>query len=149
MESVIGEGWNFATSVTVELAAGESYTVNVMAYEYTSSTILTTVTVSLKEEGADEGLTGTFTAEFVHPMLGMAYSFKINFLTETTGTYELMNGAYIGSFEYSESNGLVSFTNVSSLYGEVVTLVGIYADGVLTCTTTAADGLDQTLNYTK
>ncbi len=107
---------------------------------------LTKVEETVEIEGA---LDGTYATIFVHPMNGFELAMQLLFNVDGTGYYSLMNGAYEGTFNYTNVEGVISFTNVQTLFGAEVVLTATINANVITCKTVFTDaGNELELEYT-
>ncbi|MBE6131149.1 MAG: hypothetical protein E7183_05455 [Erysipelotrichaceae bacterium] len=107
---------------------------------------LTKVEETVEIEGA---LDGTYATIFVHPMNGFELAMQLLFNVDGTGYYSLMNGAYEGTFNYTNVEGVISFTNVQALFGAEVVLTATINANVITCKTVFTDaGNELELEYT-
>lgn len=107
---------------------------------------LTKVEDTVEIEGA---LVGTYATIFVHPMNGFELAMQLIFNVNGTGYYSLMNGAYEGTFNYTNVEGVISFTNVQSLFGAEVEFSATIAENAITCNTLFTDaGNELELVYT-
>ena len=106
---------------------------------------LTKVNDSDVEEG---GLNGSYTATYVHPMNGMSFAMELSFNANGTGSYSLMNGMYLGSFNYSVDGQNVNFADVVALQGTTVELSATYANAIIACNLNFVDdGMELPLEF--
>ena len=103
----------------------------------------------VKVEPAVEGaLTGNFTTVFVHPLNLMEFQMLLSFNNNGTGYYSLMNGAYEGTFDYANNEGVITFSEVVASWGTEVELSATIEGNVSTCTTNFVfDGMELVLDY--
>ena len=103
----------------------------------------------VRVEPAVEGaLTGNFTTLFVHPLNQMEFQMLLSFNNNGTGYYSLMNGAYEGTFDYENKDGVITFSEVVASWGTEVELAATIEGSVITCTTNfVVDGMELVLNY--
>ena len=107
---------------------------------------LSKVEEKVEIEGALDGIYATI---FVHPMNGFELAMQLSFNVDGTGAYSLMNGAYEGTYTYTNAEGVITFSNVTALFGAEVTLSATIADNVITCKTAFSDaGNELELEYT-
>lgn len=100
----------------------------------------------IKVEGA---LNGTYATIYVHPMNGFELAMELLFNVDGTGYYSLMNGAYEGTFNYINAEGVITFSNIEALFGALVELTATISDNVITCTSVFTDAeMELELEYT-
>ena len=106
--------------------------------------------VKYEETEAVEGaLVGIYAATFVHPMNGFEFLMELVFAADGTGTYSLMNNAYEGTFKYTNAEGVITFSEVTAIFGADVELTATIADNVITAKTVFTDaGNELELAYT-
>lgn len=106
---------------------------------------LTKVEESIEIEGA---LNGTYATIFVHPKNGFELAMQLLFNVDGTGYYSLMNGAYEGTFNYTNFEGVIEFSNVEPLFGAEVVFTATINENVITCNTVFTDaGNELELQY--
>ena len=99
-------------------------------------------------EGVEGALSGIYGATFIHPLNGFEFAFQLTFNVDGTGYYSLMNGAYEGSFNYVNAEGVIEFSEVAASFGADVVLTATITDNVIECTTLFTDNYNElTLNY--
>ena len=106
--------------------------------------------VKYEETEAVEGaLVGIYAATFIHPKNGFEFLMELVFAADGTGTYSLMNNAYEGTFKYTNAEGVITFSEVTAIFGADVELSATIADNVITAKTVFTDaGNELELEYT-
>ncbi|MBQ4570068.1 MAG: bacterial Ig-like domain-containing protein [Bacilli bacterium] len=107
---------------------------------------LTKAEEKVEIEGA---LNGSYATIYVHPKNGFEFEMKLLFNVDGTGYYSFMNGQYEGTFEYTNVEGVITFTNIEVLFGAEVELSATISENVITCTAVFTDaGNELALEYT-
>ena len=100
-------------------------------------------------ESIEGALVGLYAATFVHPMNGFEFVMELVFAADGTGSYALMNNAYEGTFKYTNAEGVITFSEVTAIFGADVELTATIADNVITAKTVFTDaGNELELAYT-
>ncbi len=100
-------------------------------------------------ESIEGALVGLYAATFVHPMNGFEFVMELVFAADGTGSYALMNNAYEGTFKYTNAEGVITFSEVTAIFGADVELTATIADNVITAKTVFTDaGNELELEYT-
>ena len=90
-------------------------------------------------ESIEGALVGLYAATFVHPMNGFEFVMELVFAADGTGSYALMNNAYEGTFKYTNAEGVITFSEVTAIFGAEVVLTATIADNVITAKTVFTD----------
>ena len=105
----------------------------------------------LEREGASSSeLEGTYVYSFNHPMTGMLVEEMIIFNADGTGFYDLCGSMFVGTFSFTAEDGIIVFSNIESLMGELPVLLANYEGNVVTLTYSNADfGIEATYDFVK
>lgn len=99
----------------------------------------------------EEGIFGTYTYEFVHPMTGMTIVYSVSFNSDGTGMYDLLGTMYYGSFSYVVEGSEIVFSEYVPLLGtEPITISAVINGDVITLTyVDEVMGVEETYDYNK
>lgn len=103
-----------------------------------------------RENASSSAVEGTYIYSFTHPMTGMAVEETIIFNADGTGFYELSGAMFIGTFTYVAEDGIIMFSNIESIMGELPVLYAYYAGDVVTLTYSNVDfGIESTNDFVR